>query len=213
LPDESRSSPGGADAVGGEDDAVRGDATGGARRVTIGDGADGGVGLDREGAGLGDELRVDLERARPGGEIGGAARARRAAEIAGAAMVAGAATAIGGGVDRGVRHPPLPAEPVEGGGEAGRAVSGGQRRDLARSAGRVGGISGEAADAHDPVVRLAVGREVVVGERPGVGDAVEAADLEVRGADAREMRAPVQGRAADGVVHLRLDGGARSFDG
>ena len=86
------------------------------------------------------------------------------------------------------------------------------RRGLARRPGWVGRVSGDPRHADHPVVQVEVRLKVVVGERPVVGDPVQRPDAEVRGVHAREVAAPVNRAAADGVVHQRRDGGVVVID-
>ena len=73
----------------------------------------------------------------------------------------------------------MPSELVESTGHDPARVSERERRGLALGFGRVGGVARHAGDAHDAVVGVEVGIEVVVCQRPVVGDAVEGSCPEV----------------------------------
>ena len=107
----------------------------------------------------------------------------------------------------------MPAELVESPRHDPAGVSKWERRGLSLGLGRVGGVARHAGDAHDAVVGVEVGLEVVVGDRPVVGDTVESLGTEVGRMKAREVGAPVDGAAADGVVHQGRDGGVGIVDG
>ena len=85
-----------------------------------------------------------------------------------------------------------------------------QRRILA--AGRVGRVAAHARDAEVPVAPLVVRQQLVVGQRPVVGDAVERADAEVRRQHPRPGAGEDQHRAADRREHQRRDLGVGLVD-
>ena len=70
---------------------------------------------------------------------------------------------------------------------------------------RIGGIAGETGDAHHAIVLGEERLQRRIVDRPVVGDAVERADLEIRGVQAREMRRVHDGAAADAVEVHDLD--------
>ena len=186
-----------------------------AGRIVIGDpgGATERVRLDFEHARVGHKPNARRERQRPVGDIGAGPCLHRTTHVARPAIVAGAASlAIGPRIDCDIRHPPVPAEPVEGGSHPVGAPEGADRRHGARLARWITRIAVEAGDADDAVVLLVIGGQILVGDRPVVGDAVEGFDLEVGGAEAREVRAPQDGGAPDRVVEQRLDGRFRIVD-
>ncbi|MFN9954697.1 MAG: hypothetical protein ACK55I_16500, partial [bacterium] len=121
--------------------------------------------------------------------------------------------AIGFGVDRGVGGPPVPAEPVEGPGKAQGSAPRRDGRHLAGRPRRVAGIARKARDAGHAVVLVIPGGQVLVGDGPVVTHAVKRAGAAVGGAEAGEMGAPEQRRAADRVIEEGLDGGVAVVDG
>jgi hypothetical protein len=106
----------------------------------------------------------------------------------------------------------VPAEPVESARQALGARARRQGRHGPRAAWRVSGVARDARDAHDAVVLVVEGFERRIVEGPIIGHAVQAAYAEVRGAEAREMRAPFDRAAADAVEHERLDRRVRIRD-
>ena len=92
------------------------------------------------------------------------------------------------------------------------SVSKRHRRRLPRRLRRVRGVAGDAGHAHHPVVQIEVGLERRIVDRPVVGHAVETPHAEVRGAEARKVRAPVDRAAAHRVVHQRRDRRPRVVD-
>ena len=81
--------------------------------------------------------------------------------------------------------------------------------------GDFGGYAGSpviAGYAHHPVVQVEEGLERGVVDRPVVGHAVETPHAKVRGAEAREVRAPVDRAPAHRVVHQRRDRRRRVVD-
>ena len=107
----------------------------------------------------------------------------------------------------------MPAELVESSGHDPAGVTERERRGLALGLRRVSGVTRHAGDAHDAVVGVEVRLEVVVCQRPVVGDAVEGLGTEVGRVKAREVGAPVDRAAADGIVHQGRDCGVGIVDG
>ena len=68
-------------------------------------------------------------------------------------------------------------------------------------AGRERGVAGQAGDPEVGSTRVVVGLEVLVGERPVVGDAVERPHAEVRRHDALPLRGVEDRAAADAIQH------------
>ena len=101
----------------------------------------------------------------------------------------------------------MPAEPVEAARDALAVGPERQRRHRPRRARRICRIAGDAGASHPGIVQIVVRLEVGIGDRPVVGHAVEAPDLEVRRVKARRVCGPVDGAAADRVEHQRRDVG------
>ena len=152
------------------------------------------------------------DRARPIGQVGRGFRAAGAAELARAAVIAGCARAFGDGIDRGIGRPPVPAERIEAARRRGAQPAQRQRRHAARFLRRIGGIARQPRDPEGVVVEIVIGLEIEIGERPVVPHSIEGSGLEIRRMQAREMRGPVDGRAADPVPHQRLESGAGIVD-
>jgi hypothetical protein len=127
-------------------------------------------------------------------------------------MIAGGARGFGLRVDRGIDRPPMPAERIEAARRRGAEPAQRQRRHAARFLRRIGGIARQAGHAERLVIQIVIGLEIEIGERPIVAHAVERAGLEVRRMQARKMRRPIDGRAADPVPHQRLEGRSGIID-
>ena len=120
-----------------------------------------------------------------------------ASKLAWTAVVARVAAVIGLGNDGEVRRPPV-ASPAY------RKPLTMVSPNLPSGTGRVcrGDLGGSSRIAHHPrnpdhtIVKVEEGLQLLVGDRPVVGEPVEAADLEVGGMESREVGVPVYGGAA-----------------
>ena len=92
------------------------------------------------------------------------------------------------------------------------SVSSGDRRRLAGGLRRIGRIARDPGHAHHAVVEIEEGLERRVVDGPVIRHAVEAPHAKVGGAQAWEMRAPVDRAPAHGVVHQRRDRRGRVVD-
>ena len=165
-----------------------------------------GVGLDASNSGAGDQSGAHGDRLGPVGLVGRGLGALVAARLAGAALDARPAAVVGRRVDRVELRPPVPAQLGVGAGHLQPGRADGQRRHRrVFPVRRIGRIAGQADDAEVAVSPVEVGQQLEVVDRPVVGDAVEAAHAEVAGQGARPGAGKDQRRAADAVVHERLD--------
>jgi hypothetical protein len=209
----SQQQPRGADAVAGDDDAGGGLHDIVALGVAVAHAGRGaGLDLDLLHDGARSELDAGGDRLGEIGPVGRRLRRGRAALQARAAVIAGRAAVIGGRVDRRVDRPPVPAEPVEAARRRHAHAAEPQGRHGARGLRRIGRIAGEPRDADLDVVGIVERLEFEIVERPVVADAIERARLEVGRMQARKMRRPVDGRAADAVPHQRLERRPRVVD-
>ncbi len=144
------------------------------------------------------------DRLRPVGQVRRRLGAFAAALLAGAALDARMAPVVGDRQDRVGLRPPVPAQPGVGPGDLQPARPERERRQRRVLApGRVGRVAAHARDAEVPVAPLVVRQQLVVGQRPVVGDAVERAHPEVRRQHPRPGAGEDQHRAADRRVHQR----------
>ena len=195
-----------ADAVAGEDDDFRRlellDAVGvvidHARRhaVLAGD--------DLAHAAVGAQLDAGADGMRPIGDVGARLRSLGAGRRAVAEIDAGRAAIVFGGGDRAVGRPPVPAELVHRLRDLRAGLAQRQRRHR-RLVRRIGGIAGEPGDAGHAVVLGEERLQRRIIDRPVIGHAIQRADAEVGGVQARIMRRVHHGRAADGVEVHHLD--------
>ena len=88
-----------------------------------------------------------------------------------------------------------------------------ERRRLPGLARRVCRIAAQAGHSDHRVVLLVVRLQVPVGQRPVVGNAIEALDAEIRGTKARKVPAPVDRATPDGIEHERDNGRPVHVDG
>ena len=195
-----------ADAVAGEDDDLR--------RLELLDAVDVVVdharrhavfaGGDLAHAAVGPKLDAGADGMRPVGDVGARLRALGAGRRAVAEIDAGRAAVVFGGCDRAVGRPPVPAELVHRLRDLGAGLAQRQRRHR-RFVRRIGGIARKARDARHAIVlgKERLQRRVI--DRPVVGHAVQRADAEVGGVQARIMRRVHHGRAADRVEVHHLD--------
>ncbi len=167
--------PRGADRVGGHDDDARGlevlpavvvDPHRSGRETAS-------VGLDAHDPGASDEAGAVGERLRPVGQVGRRLRSLVATLHARAALHTLVAAVVGRRQDRVGLRPPVPAESIVGPGDLQRARADRERRQRRVLAGRIRRVAAEPRHADVPVVALVVGPQLVVRERPVVGDAVE----------------------------------------
>ena len=160
---------------------------------------------DPRGPGPGPQVRAARDRPPPVRQVGRGLRAR------GAALQARAPLHACRRGDRVRPRPPVPAEVVVRAGHQPPATPDRQRRMRERGRGRQRGVAGQAARAELDVGAVEVGREVAVGDRPVVGDAVERPHPEVRRAQPAPVGVVEDRAAADAGEHERRD--LRPVDG
>ena len=166
------------------------------------------VSLDPADARARDEARAEGDRLGPVGQVGRGLGALVAARLARAALDARPSAVVADRVDRVELRPPVPAElRVRPGDLEPRRADRQRRHRRVLGVRRVGRIAREAGDAELPVRPIEVLQQLEIVDRPVVGDAVERADAEVGREGPRPGAGKDDGRATDGVVHERRDGG------
>ena len=162
------------------------------------------AGGDLAHAAVGPKLDSGADGMWPVGDVGARLRSLGAGRRAVAEIDARGSTVVFGGCDRAVGRPPVPAELVHRLRDLGAGLAQRQRghRRLVR---RVGGIARKARDARHAIVLGEERLQRRVVHRPVVGHAVQRADTEVGGMQARIMRRVHNGRAADRVEVHHLD--------
>src|SRR5579862_3222241 len=147
----------------------------------------------------------------PVGDIGTGFRTLSAGGRAVAEIDAGGAAVVLGGGNCTVGGPPMPAEVVHRLPDLGAGLAERKRRHR-RFMGGIGGVAGETGHAGHAVVlgKERLKRGIVDG--PVVSDAIQCADAEVGGVQARVVRGVHHGGAADGVEIDDLDGGVVVVD-
>ena len=160
----------------------------------------------------GDEARPARDRLRPVGEVGRRLRALAAALLARAALHARVPAVVGRGQDRVGIGPPVPAQACVRTGDEQAGAADRERWERRVGAGRVGRVAAEARHADLGVGALVVRRELLVGERPVVGDAVEGAHAEVGRQHAGPLRGVQHRAAADAVEVDDPEVGLREVD-
>ena len=200
---ESNNNRGGADPVGGEDDA------GGPLSLLLSvpvdvDHAAGTPALvddDLTSPCAGHEAGAVADRRRPVREVGRALRALRTTGGTGTPPHARTQIAVRAGWNRVAGRPPIPAQLVHPLGSLPPKGADGDRREGRSRSGRVHGVAAEAGDAHLEVHALIERGEIAVRDRPVVTDSVRRSDTKVLGPHPRPLGAVVNRAPADGVVH------------
>ena len=99
----------------------------------------------------------------------------------------------------------MPAEFVEPRGQLLAILAKTQGRHRPGRARRIGGITVDAGATHHLVVQVVVLLQVLIAQRPVVGNAIQGFDFEIRGVQPGAVGGPVNRAPANGVEHERGD--------